>query len=181
MANVSVGKPAVGGAVSVGATTATLPTDATTALTGFTKLGYISDAGLVNSSNIEVNSIKAWGGDTVLSALTGKEDNFSCTFIESMNVDVLKEIYGAANVSGTLSTGISVSVKATDLAARAWVVDMVLTDGTLKRIVIPNGKITEIGDITYTDGEAIGYEVTISATPNSSGISHYEYIKTPTP
>ena len=31
--------------------------------------------------------------------------------------------------------------------------------------------------MTYADGEAIGYEITVTAFPNSSGVTHYEYIK----
>ena len=31
-------------------------------------------------------------------------------------------------------------------------------------------------DIVYKDSEAIGYETTLKATPDSSGQTHYEYI-----
>ena len=120
--------------------------------------------------------IKAWGGDVVLLPLTGKTDTFQATFIESLNIDVLKAVYGASNVTGTLSSGLTIASKTEDLAAKSFVFEVVMTGGVAKRIVIPQGKITEIGDITYTDNGAVGYPVTITAMA-TSGVTHNEYIK----
>jgi len=176
--NVSAGKPAVAGAVSIAAAGTTLPTDATTALANtYTSLGYISEDGLTNANSPESDKIKAWGGDTVLTYNKGKDDTFTCTLIEVLNTDVLKAVYGSSNVSGALATGITVKANSTDVAAAVWVVDMLLRDGAVKRIVIPNGKITEVGEIHYADEEAIGYEITITAMPGSDGDTHKEYIK----
>lgn len=176
--NVTTGKPKVGGAVYVASTAASLPTAADGTLTGFTCLGYCSEDGVVNSTDIESDIVKAWGGDTVLTLETSKVDTFQFTLIESLNPDVLKEVYGADNVSGTtLASGITVNVNSKALTARAWVIDMIMKGNILKRVVIPSGTITDIGDITYTDDDAVGYEVTITAMADTSGNSHYEYLK----
>jgi len=179
--NVTFGKPKVGGAVYVAPAGTALPTDATTTPdNAFQSLGYISDDGMVNTNSPETDDIKAWGGDVVAVLQTEKADEFKFTLIEALDVNVLKAVYGDSNVSGTLSTGITVRANSTDIPATEWVIDMILAGGVLKRIVIPNGKISEIGDITYKDDELTGYEITIKAMPGDSAFgydTHKEYIK----
>lgn len=175
--NVSAGKPKVTGAIFIAPVGTTLPTDSTTALaTAFVELGYASDAGVVNSESRETETIKAWGGDTVLKPFTGKEDTFKFTLIEALNVNALKLVYGDSNVTGDLTNGISIKSAAEDLDYHSFVIEMVL-NGAIKRIVIPSAKVTEVGDITYADGDPIGYDTTLSAVPDAAGGTHYEYIK----
>lgn len=176
--NVSVGKPKISGAIFRAPLGTTLPTDASTALTAaFKAMGYVSADGLTNANKISTNNIKAWGGDTVLVSQTDKTDTLAFTLIEALNSDVLSAVFGSDNVAGTLATGISISVNADVQEEAVWVVDMVLNGDTAKRIVVPDGVISDLADIVYKDDTAIGYGVTISCLPDSSGNTHYEYIK----
>lgn len=176
--NVSAGKPKIGGAIYAAPVGSTLPTDATTALdAAFVCLGYISEDGLTNSNSPSSESIKAWGGDIVMNLMTEKPDNFSFTLIEALNVDVLKFVYGSANVSGTLAEGITIKANSSMPESHAIVVEMIMTDGALKRVVMPTAYISEVGDIVYKDDEAVGYETTVLCPPNAQGDTHYEYIK----
>ena len=176
--NVTAGKPRVAGSVYRGATSLTMPTSADTSLaSGFKSLGYISEDGVKNNNSPETEDIKAWGGDIVLNTLTGKEDKFTFKLIEAMSTDVLSAVYGSANVSGTLNSGIHVKANSTTNEAAAFVIDMVLKNNVLKRIVIPNATVSKVSEIVYADSEAVGYEITITAVPDASGDTHHEYIK----
>lgn len=183
--NVTTGKPnSVSGAVfwAPYADDLTMPTDATTALAAaFKQVGYISEDGVTNNIDKETESIKAWGGDIVLVTQTGQEDKFTFKMIEGLNDEVLKTIFGSDNVTVVAASGndpktISVAVNMADEEEGAWVINMVTRGNNAKRIVIPRAMVTELGEIAYTDADAIGYEVTLTAMKDSSGNTHYEYM-----
>lgn len=174
--NVTTGKPGVSGGVYIADSGTQLPTSATSSLSAFTSLGYVSEDGLTNSNSPESDTGKAWGGDIVITYQTEKPDTFQFTLIEAKNTDVLEAVYGSDNVSGSISTGIAVTANADEAEEHVWVFDMVMRNNTYKRIAVPVGKVTEVGDIVYKDDELVGYELTIQAFPDSSGNTHYEYI-----
>lgn len=175
VAYVSAAKPKLGGAISYAPTTTTLPTDATTALdAAFVNVGYISEDGVTQGITRDSEEIKAWGGDTVMTSQTDFAETFNFTLYEILNVDVRKAMFGADNVSGALSTGITTLINSTELPAQAWVFDIVY-NGAISRIVVPYGKVSEVGEVVYADGEPVGYEMTITALPDTSGNCSYEY------
>lgn len=174
-ANVSTGKPNLTGAIYTAPLGSTLPTDATTALdAAFKGLGYSSEDGLTTGITRTSEAVKAWGGDTVLTPQTEYEETFSFTLIEPLREEVLKVVYGDDNVT-TTSALRTVSSNSKELPKRAWVFDMLMSNGKARRIVIPSAKVTEIGDITYVDNDPIGYGLTITATPDSTGNCSYLY------
>lgn len=176
-ANVSVGKPQIGGAIWRAPFGTTAPTSASTALSNaFICMGYVSTDGFTNNNSKEHTEIKAWGGDVVAVPMTNHSDKFSGTFIESMNTEVLKAAHGAENVSGDLSSGISISVNGADDVEYVYVIDLALAKKGKKRIVIPAGMITEVGEVVYKDDDVIGYPLTITALPDDDENTHYEYI-----
>lgn len=175
--NVSTGKPATAGAIFVADYGATLPTTASATLSDdFQELGYVSEDGLTNSNSPETASVKEWGGLTVMTTTTSKEDKFTYTLIESLNENVLAFVYGSDNVSGTLSTGITVTANGDEAEDKSIVIDQIMRNSAIKRIVIPCGSITEVADIVYGGTNAVGYQTTVTCTPDSSGNTHYEYI-----
>lgn len=179
--NVTAAKPGASGAIYRAAKTETAPTSADSTLdpTKFTCLGYISEDGITNSNARESDSFKAWGGDTVLTNQTSYTDTFNFKLLEVLNADVLGTVFGETNVTGSsLATGISVQANSKELTEYMWVIDMIMRDDTLNRIVIPAGKISEVGDTTYAGSDLVAYDVTVTAFPDTSGNTHYEYKKT---
>lgn len=183
--NVSTGKPAVTGSIYRALRTAnlTVPTTASATLssTDYKCLGYIGEDGVSNDSNYESDEIKAWGGDIVLPVQKGRTDTFKFKLLEVLNEEVLKAVYVDANVTVTEATSsapkaVAVSVNNNEQPDAVWVIDMIMRGNNPKRIVIPYGKLTELSEISYKDDDAVGYEVTITASADSSGNTHYEYM-----
>lgn len=178
--NVTAGKPAIEGAIYRALLTDSveIPTDAVSELSSdFKAMGYVSDGGLTNSNSPESDKVKAWGGDTVLVTQNEKPDTFKFKLIEVMNPDVLKAVYGDDNVTGSLPSGMKVTANSNEPDEGVWVVDMILRGDVLKRIVIPDGKLSELGDIEYVDDDCVGYDMKIEALPDTDGNTHYEYFQ----
>lgn len=176
--NVSVGKPKVAGAVYRAPVGTTLPTDATSTLNqAFKGVGYVSEDGVTNTISKTTQKIKEWGGAVVLVTQTESSDQVKMKLIESLNEEVLKAVFGDSNVSGSLASGITVTVDGDEAEEYAWVIDMVLRNSGVKRLVFPSMALVALGDIVYKSDTAIAYDCTFEATPDGSGNTHYEYIK----
>lgn len=167
-ANVLAGKPLATGGVLVAPLGSTLPTDAETALdAAFKSAGYIGEEGLTETTERSTEKVKAWGGDTVKVLQTDFSATYAFTFLESLNSDVLKTVYGDDNVVTTAATSSSgtlhaVKINSDTLPHKTFVFEVKDGDARI-RIAVPDGQITEVGEVTYSDGEVIGYQVTVEA------------------
>lgn len=166
---VTAAKPQKGGAFFAAPLNTPIPADATTELsTAFVKLGYLSEDGFENPIETESSDLKAFGGDVVLTQQTGYKETFKTKLLQSLDPDVLREVFGQENVTqaGGADTPITVRHNSKILPRRVLVFEVLLTGGLVKRIVIPEGQLTERGSTVYKDGEAVGYEVTFAAYPS---------------
>lgn len=166
--NVVAGKPLAAGGVWRGPIGTVLPTDATTALEEALKAaGYIGEDGLTETQDRSTEKIRAWGGDTVKVVQTEFGLSFAFTFIEALNGEVLKAVYGADNVtsapaSSTAGNTHTVKITSDQLPHETYVFEV--RDGDARiRIAVPDGQITEVGEITYNDGEVVAYPVVVEA------------------
>lgn len=176
--NVTTAKQGATGTIWRAPKGTTLPTDAVTALdAAFKSLGHISEDGVTFSDSKDSQEIKNMSGDTVLTVLTGTTSKMAFSLLEGLNTEVLKATYGDEAVSGTLAAGITANVSSNDPAECVWVFDTILREGVLKRVVIPQGKVTETDDVVYKNDEALTYGLTITASADNNGCTRYEYLK----
>lgn len=176
--NVIVGKPNL--EVSGGLLSAPLgtprPTDATTALdAAYQDNGYVSDAGAAITNDRSTEDIFAWGGVKVRSVQTTYSASVTITLIESKAATTLRTVFGNENVTVDASGNISVKWNEKVLPHQQFVIDMKDGDNA-RRLDIGNGQVVSVGDVTYVDGEAIAYELTISCDPDENGDVILEYL-----
>ena len=174
-ANVSAAKPNVGGAIWWAPAGTEVPTDASTALPeAFQSVGYVSEDGLTEKETRSYTKHKAWGGDTVESSQTEYAKAYGFKMIET-NATTMKVRYGTDNVvvgeDGKVS---QVKHNAKELPEGVWVVEMIIA-GQIVRKVMPRGKIEEIGDIAYNDGNLVAYDVTLGLLPDTNGDYENDY------
>lgn len=165
---------ALTGAVLTAPLGSTVPVNPTSAWdAAFVELGYVSEDGVTESYSDDTNEIKAWQrGATVRTVITGSTATFHFTAIET-NREVLSRYHkGSAITDGTGFSSIAVVGAAPDL--RAWGFDVI--DGADHiRLVLARAEVTERGDIVYNNSDPIGYEMTVTAYPDSSGIVAVKY------
>ena len=164
-ANVQV---ALSGHASVGATSATAPTDSTSATTEFDDLGWISEEGVTEAYSDDKTVIRGNDGTVLRTVISGSEATLQMTLLES-KTSVL-ELYHKGSVVEDLGGGeAKIDVLAPQGDPRSFVFDVLDGDEHI-RIYVPTGEVGERGDIVYANTVAIGYNVTITCYPDTNGV-----------
>ena len=134
----------------------------------FEDLGYVSEDGVTQTISSDSNVIKAWGGDTVRTIQTSHDYTLALTLIET-SAATARVYYGDDE-----ATDAEIKVKGDQGYRGAWVFDVF--DGDVgMRIVVPDGQVSERGDVSYRTEEAIGYPITITCYPDGDGVKAYIY------
>lgn len=177
--NTLVGAPlSATGGVLVGTAGATLPTSATTALTGFKALGLVGEDGLSETADRSTDMVRAWGGSIARTVQTEFGLMYTFTFIET-TPDVLRAVHGVANVTeGTTASELAIKINKEQLPHLPYVFEVKDGDNRI-RIVIPDGQITNVGDVQYSHNDIIRYEVTVTCYADAAGNEAYKYVSGP--
>lgn len=173
---VLVGVPSAGGGVFMSDTPlakTAYPKDATTAVpTGLKQVGFVTEDGVTETVSRNIEKIKAWGGQVVRTVQQDYETSYKFGFLQFKNLDVLKATYGAQNVTETTAGKIQVKKNARVLERRSFVFEMLDGDNKV-RVFVPNGQITDVGDVKYDHKAAIVLDVTVEAFPDEDGNNAY--------
>ena len=142
----------------------------------FTGDEYVSQDGLTLAPSMSTTEIKDWGGSTVRKVLESFAGTLSWTMI-STNEGALSIAFGTDHVTAVAaSTAHGAQVQAA-LGAylpeeQTWV--FLMKDGDARIVIaVPDGQITEVGEVTFASNAAVGWQVTLSCYPDSSGNSIY--------
>lgn len=163
-ANVKVG---VTGSVWVGATSATAPTSATSSLTGFTELGYVSPDGLEETRDRSSNQIRAWqNGDLIREVVTESTATFKFMLMETTKAVI--ELFYGSTVSGSGASS-TIDVNPTATGGKKSFVFNTVDGASVTRTYVPTGEILSVEAVKAVNGEVIGYGVTVTAYPDSTG------------
>lgn len=164
-ANVLVGRS---GALYVAPSGTPLPTTASMPLNAaFVELGYVSEDGVTETPEEDTSEIRAWQGSTIVRRVTSSyEHRFSFKLIETKK-PVLELYFKGSTVQSDGGTGFKLDVKSPTTDRRAFVLDVVDGDKVVRNVV-EDGEVVERGEITYGAEDAVGYEVTLTAYPNTA-------------
>lgn len=172
---VGIGSADVTGAIFVAPKGTTLPTDATTNLSGsFVLLGFTSDAGVTISESTSTEDLRAWEGRTVvMTAVTEYTESVSFTPIQC-NSDVAKLMWG--NDAVTIGGDGSIHAKHHGKTMEPVVIAIETTPrtGIVKRYT-GTFQLTERGEHVMNGAQVEGRQLTFKAIADDSGYTMHEY------
>lgn len=176
-ANVLAGIPDSSGGLWVAdkiTDTESYPTASTVLTTGgFKPVGFISEDGVTESQERDVEKVKAWGGDTIRVLQNEHTKTFAFTFAEMGNVDVLKLVYGDDNVIEGADGAVEILHNSKTLPHKSFVIEVLDGDKKIRKF-IPDGQIIETGELQLVHSGIMSMEVTIEAFPDADGNKVYE-------
>ena len=171
---VTVGSAAATGAIFVAPTTTALPTDAVSALSGYTLLGFTSDAGVTISESSSSSSIQAWEGRVeVFTTKTEYTEQVSFTPIQC-NQDVLELMWGADAVTVDGDGNILAKHHGKTMDPVHIVIETTPRVGIVKRYC-QKAQLTERGESTMDGTQIDSRQLTFNNLADENGVTCYEY------
>ena len=142
----------------------------------FTGDEYVSEDGLTLAPSVSTTDIKDWSGATVRKVLESFDGTLNWTMI-STNEGAMGVAFGAEHVTVSAATATHGAQTRTELGAhlperQSWV--FLMKDGDARIvIVVPDGQVTKVGEVTFASNSAVGWAVTLSTYPDENGENIY--------
>lgn len=142
----------------------------------FMDAGYANEDGITLTPDMSTSTIKEWGGSIVRNVLEEFNGTISFTLIQT-DETAFKMAFGDDYVVAQAATAehggqLKASLGAHLPEAKSWVFKM--KDGAARMlIVVPNGQVSAVDEITLNATDPIGWAITVSCYPDESGNSIY--------
>jgi len=163
-------------------TGSTAPVDSGTALAAAWKnMGGLTEAGVSIKNETSTKDFKIYGSTAIQRTLvTEQKTSIEVTYAELNQYSAAVFFrQGLTAITPAASTGVFEVTSGTyTRQLYAAVVDMI--DGTNRlRFYFPQVEVTDQGDLNIANGERIEFQVTLSAYPNSVGVTYQVFAAIP--
>jgi hypothetical protein len=149
----------------------TLPTNATAPLNAlFVDHGWVGEEGITVTTERDITKHYAFGSDLVKTTQGQFAESLQLSLLET-DPDVLETVFGPGitlGVDGAGNRTIRVEHRSKQMPRSAFVVHTVDGNKT-RRLVIQEGAVVEVGDITYVHNDLLRYTITVDCYKPSSG------------
>lgn len=142
----------------------------------FTSSGYVTNDGVKLTPERSTTDITDWSGALVRRILETFNGTLAWGHLET-NEESLKTYFGDDNVAvkvATLTSGtqITAALGAYEMPRKSWLFR--IKDGARRvLIVVPDGQVTDQGEVSFTKTGAITWPVTLSTYPDAQGNNIY--------
>lgn len=145
----------------------------------FEDSGYISEDGLTLTPERSTEQVRDWSGSVVRELLTEFAAKLAWAHLET-NEQSLKNYLGDDNVTVVDATStegkrITALLRSTEMPRKPWLFK--IKDGESRvLIVVPDGQVSETGEVAFVKSGAITWPVTLATYPDASGVNVYIYL-----
>lgn len=175
-ANVSAGKGVKGGYIFSAPVGTALPTDIETKLdAAFKVLGFISEDGITISVEEDSSDLVDMNGDVMDSTYSNRAETLAFTLAE-IKAGTFKQEHGSLNVTDENGL-ITIKHNGDNHESNSYAFELLLKDGRRWRMVVPNAKLSELGDLTISSSELCQREITLKCAVDTAGNTIYDYIE----
>ena len=175
-ANVSAGKGVKGGYIFSAPVGTALPTDIDSKLdNAFKVLGFISEDGITISVEEDSSDLVDMNGDVMDSTYSNRAETLAFT-LEEIKAGTFKAEHGSLNVTDENGL-ITIKHNGDNHDSNSYVFELLLKDGRRWRMVVPNAKLSELGDLTISSSELCQREITLKCAVDTAGNTIYDYIE----